>query len=76
MTDANVKKIECGHCEKWLARVELGVLYVRCPRCGEYEQVVVGDLLQELIVAADRVLRGRSPQGPPHNPPRPKKFFG
>lgn len=47
---SHVEKVLCENenCEKWLARVEAGILYIRCARCGKYREVELTEFLRYL----------------------------
>ncbi|MHC4088689.1 MAG: hypothetical protein ACYSVY_00145 [Planctomycetota bacterium] len=40
-------KVRCD-CNRWLARVEDGGLYIRCSRCGEDHRIELTELMVEL----------------------------
>lgn len=62
---ARIRKIVCENdyrgreCGKWLARVEHGMLFIKCPRCGGYQQEplsnFLGDVNEELARVEARI---------------------
>ena len=60
-----MQEIRCneGDCTRLVAKLEHGVLYVRCPRCGTWREIPVSQLVQGMAVelAACQHVNGTKP---------------
>ena len=58
-----LKELRCGKCEKLLAKVVVGIIEIKCPRCGAYNILKVKNFDQESREPLGRNYLGNEKEG-------------
>ena len=65
LANMEFREVRCGKCEKLLAKVVVGIIEIKCPRCGSYNILKVKNFDQESREPLGRNHLGNAKEGLP-----------